>query len=216
MGEEISRGANLGVILIALAVVIGLGFSIFSIAKGTANEGVTKMQTTMANVQASELKDYDQTVVTGTQVKSALENFEGKSVAILIATKAIQGAATDTTKFAGSTGKTFDKLPKVTIGSFKFINYNALLKGTATVNDKGEITGTSSPELKMDNGKYVASDGFVVDKDAGAVVFYNDISDINKSGMSEYINAGSKFNANLVIDNSGTIIGIVFTQIGAK
>lgn len=214
MGEEISRGANLGVILIALAVVIGLGFSIFSIAKGTANEGVTKMQTTMANVQASELKDYDQTVVTGTQVKSALENFEGKSVAILIATKAIQELSTDAgKKFAGS--QQFDKIPKVKIDDDYFINYNALLNGAATINTKGKVTGQgTSPELTMDNGKYVVNDGFAVHK--GAVVFYNNVSDMNKSGMSEYINAGSKFNANLVIDNSGTVIGIVFTQIGAK
>lgn len=212
MGEEISRGANLGVILIALAVVIGLGFSIFSIAKGTANEGVTKMQTTMANVQASELKDYDQTVVTGTQVKSALENFEGKSVAILIATKAIQEDTTGT-KFAGS--QQFNKIPKVKINNVPFINYNALLKGAATLDTNGKVTGEgTSPALTMDNGKYVANDGFAVHN--GAVVFYNNVSDMNKSGMSEYINAGSKFNANLVIDNSGTVIGVVFTQIGAK
>lgn len=212
MGEEISRGANLGVILIALAVVIGLGFSIFSIAKGTTNEGVTKMQATMANVQAGELKDYDQTVVTGIQVKSALENFEGKSVAILIATKAIQEDTTGT-KFAGS--QQFNKIPKVKINNVPFINYNALLKGAATLDTNGKITGEgSSPTLTMDNGKYVANDGFAVHN--GAVVFYNNVSDMNKSGMHEYINAGSKFNANLVIDNSGTVIGIVFTQIGAK
>jgi len=213
MGEEISRGANLGVILIALAVVIGLAFSIFSIAKGTANEGVTKMQTTMSNVQASELKDYDQTVVTGTQVKSALENFEGKSVAILIATKAIQEDTTGK-NFAGS--RQFNKIPKVKINNVPFINYNALLKGAAAIDTtNGKITGEgTSPALTMDNGKYVAKDGFAVHN--GAVVFYNSVSDINKSGMSEYINAGSKFDANLVIDNSGTVIGIVFTQIGAN
>ena len=39
MEKEISSGTMLGIVLIALAAVIGLGFGVFSIAKGVANEG---------------------------------------------------------------------------------------------------------------------------------------------------------------------------------
>ncbi len=47
MEKEISSGAMLGIVLIALAAVIGLGFGVFAIAKGTANEGTTNMQDTL-------------------------------------------------------------------------------------------------------------------------------------------------------------------------
>ena len=48
MEKEISSGAMLGIVLIALAAIIGLGFGVFAIAKGTANEGVTQVQENLA------------------------------------------------------------------------------------------------------------------------------------------------------------------------
>ena len=121
MEKEISNGTMLGIVLIALAVIIALGFGIFAIAKGTANEGVTKVQTNLANVQASEFTDYDQTVVTGTQAKSSISNFEGKPVAILIATSAWKDHVEGT--FSGAdVPENLVKLPD----SSSVPNYNAL------------------------------------------------------------------------------------------
>mgnify|MGYP000866509207 CR=1 FL=1 len=228
MEKEISNGTMLGIVLIALAVIIALGFGIFAIAKGTANEGVTKVQTNLANVQASEFTDYDQTVVTGTQAKSSISNFEGKPVAILIATSAWLNSDCGTGGVEYSGASVVTDLPQVQIGSkiiqetkekdgkkvtedkevdiVKAINYNALLKGAKGATDEAEIT--------LANGKYIAANGFEVAN--GAVQFHNNIGDMNKSGMTEYVNPGSKFSANLIQDNSGTTMGIVFVQISGK
>lgn len=92
MEKEISSGAMLGIVLIALAAIIGIGFGVFAIAKGTANTGVTNVQEKLEGVSQSEYTDYDQTIVTGTQVKSAYDNFAGKNVAVLIATQAVKDA----------------------------------------------------------------------------------------------------------------------------
>ena len=92
MEKEISNGAMLGIVLIALAAIIGLGFGVFAIAKGTANEGVTGVQENLGAVSNSAFTDYDQKIVTGTQVMSAVQNFEGKPVAILISTIATRDA----------------------------------------------------------------------------------------------------------------------------
>ena len=196
MEKEISSGTMLGIVLIALAVIIALGFTVFSIAKGTANEGVTKVQTQLINVQASEFTDFDQTVITGTQVKSAISNFEGKPVAILIQTAALVNVT-------GGAGEYDDYLRETDEAEAKeYINYNAIL------------AEGSAPHLIASNGKYLAEEGFEVLAN-GNIVFFNAIANINKSGMREYVNPGSKFNANLVIDPSGTTIGIVFKQIGS-
>lgn len=88
MEKEISSGAMLGIVLIALAAIIGLGFGVFAIAKSTANEGVTKVQDNLSAVSDSDFQDYDQKIVTGTQVISALNNFDGKNCAVLIMTQA--------------------------------------------------------------------------------------------------------------------------------
>lgn len=88
MEKEISSGAMLGIVLIALAAIIGLGFGVFAIAKGTANDGVTQVQENLGAVSQSAYTDYDQKIVTGTQVVSAYQNFEGKNVAVLVMTQA--------------------------------------------------------------------------------------------------------------------------------
>ena len=199
MEKEISNGTMLGIVLIALAVIIALGFTVFSIAKGTANEGVTKVQTQLINVQASEFTDFDQTVITGTQVKSAISNFEGKPVAILIQTAALvneTGGEGEYDEYLRETDEEEDN---------EYINYNAIL----AEGDGGDADLTAS------NGKYLAEEGFEV-LDNGNIVFFNAIANINKSGMREYVNPGSKFTANLVIDPSGTTIGIVFKQLSSN
>lgn len=200
MEKEISNGTMFGIVLIALAVIIALGFGVFSIAKGTANEGVTKVQTQLTNVQASEFTDYDQTVVTGTQVKSAISNFEGKAVAILIQTAALVNET------GGAGNVTDERLIETDEEGDDniYMNYNALL----AVGTDGDLTAS--------NGKYLANEGFDVDAESGNIKFFNAIANINKSGMQEYVNPGSKFNANLVIDPSGTIIGVVFKQISSN
>lgn len=96
MEKEISSGAMLGIVLIALAAIIGIGFGVFAIAKGTANTGVTNVQEKLESVSQSDYTDYDQTIVTGTQVKSAYDNFAGKSAAVLIATQAVKDKTENT------------------------------------------------------------------------------------------------------------------------
>ena len=222
MQSEISNGTMLGIVLIALAVIIALGFGIFQIAKGTANEGVTKVQTNLTNVQASEFNDYDQTIVTGTQVKSALSNFEGKPVAILISTAAwsrVGDGTGDYTGFAGSATPADKGMYVVSIGDEddgkSFINYNAVLANAEAEGDSPVESGVAGEAITYQNGKYLATGGFLVEE-GGKIVFYNNIGDMNKSGMTEYINPGSKFNSSLIVDSSGTPIGILFEQLGSS
>jgi hypothetical protein len=88
MENEVSSISKLGIVLIALAVLIGLAFGIFQISKGTANTGVNDVQEQLDSVSASTYTTYDQTTITGTMVRSAISDFEGKNTAILVATQA--------------------------------------------------------------------------------------------------------------------------------
>lgn len=116
MENEVSGIAKLGIVLIALAVLIGLGFGIFQISKSVANDGVGDVQAELDGVSASVFTTYDQKVITGTMAASSISDFEGESTAVLIATQAWINAVADNNLFAA--------------GSFANDDANEALKAT--------------------------------------------------------------------------------------
>lgn len=282
MEGEVSGIAKLGIVLIALAVLIGLGFGIFQISKGTANTGVNNVQSELDSVSQSQFTTYDQTTITGTMARSAITDFEGENTAVLIATQAWvniqENAQGDTDDYAkpGSEptlykkgagfgeayiglkegeavpdtvktdGKDYNSIPvvfSVTIdddgkpnGSGKmvasngkacnacFINYNAILgnkeegaAGTMPDTDECKAGFTSSAiEVNMgyvyfDSNCYRCTSGFAVDN-AGKVVFNNITGNLSKTGRTEFLPTGAKFQSYLVKDASGTPMGIALQQ----
>ena len=239
MEKEISSGTMLGIVLIALAAVIGLGFGVFSIAKGVANEGTVGVQDNLNTVTDSAFEDYNDKVVTGTQVKSAIQNFEGKSVAILINTTAMnKGVKSYANRTVAEDAAKTGGVTCFTVGSDKkpYINYNALLASDATgkqltclelgatvgseaadgaVTSKGtalmnEKGETNAPTLK--DGIITTAAPFAINGD-GKVIFDYSIGGLSRSGNCEYVSPSSKFEANIIKDTSGTNIGIMFTQM---
>lgn len=228
MEKEISSGTMLGIVLIALAAVIGLGFGVFSIAKGVANEGTVGVQDNLEAVSGSAFEDYNDKIVTGTMVKSAVQNFTGKSVAIFVNTNAMDksvksydshaflsvwGKATDATTnlptFTASTCMTAngDKLESTTTHGMAvtvkdkdaFVNYNALLNAEGMT------------QFNMKDGVYTTDAAFLLTS-GGKVAFDNTVGGFTRTGNCEYLSPSAKFNANLIKDTSGTTIGIVFEQ----
>ena len=228
MEKEISNGAMLGIVLIALAAIIGLGFGVFAIAKGVANEGVTNVQENLDVVGNSVFTDYDQKIVTGTQVMSAVQNFEGKPYSILIATQATIKEFGEKSGIGGGSGiltsyKSVDNVPVIesnieteygtggTKVPLKFINYNAKL---------GKFTGSESNGtiersiMTFDQNCYRWGSGLVAIN--GKIQMNGITGNLSKSGMMEYVPSGARFQAYLIKDDSGTILGIAFEQINAK
>lgn len=231
MEQEISSGTMLGIVLIALAAVIGLGFGVFSIAKGVANEGTVGVQDNLGSVSDSAYDDYNDKIVTGTMVKSAITNFKGKSCAILVNTTAmdnkvvtytahekcnfmlLKNGAIDATygitQLAGGAAQT----KKADKGEHYYINYNALF-GTSTIADGAitKIEKTDGCTLALKDGVYNASGMPYALDGTGKVAFDYSVGGQSRTGNCEYLNATAKFDANLIKDETGTTIGIVFTQ----
>ena len=233
MEKEISSGTMLGIVLIALAAVIGLGFGVFSIAKGVANEGTVGVQDNLGTVSESAFDDYNDKIVTGTMVKSAIQNFKGKSVAILVNTTAMDKEVVSYSShitaqtFAMNNGTvTFKKPTQLAAGDtmakpsstkvHNYINYNALFGGQVSVDDStgattvGEMAAEGTLQLK--DGIYNATGvAFAID-DTGKVAFDYSTGGSTRTGNCEYLAPTAKFDANLIKDETGTTIGIVFTQ----
>jgi hypothetical protein len=229
MEKEISSGAMLGIVLIALAAIIGIGFGIFAIAKSTANDGITNVQDSLSTVSDSTFDDYNQKTVTGSTVKTAITNLSGKSYAILINTQAMNAGQTTSTahsstiKFAGQD----------TGGIVDWVNFNALLStdGTAVAGKAieasgkfgtgekavGESAGTvanalsTSNHLHFESGVYQTNYTFYTTN--GNVQYDTKTGSINTSGDCLQITDNTKFKGNLIKDEAGVIRGVVFEQI---
>ena len=239
MEKEISSGTMLGIVLIALAAVIGLGFGVFSIAKGVANEGTVGVQDNLNTVTDSAFEDYNDKIVTGTQVKSAIQNFEGKSVAIIINTtamnKGVKSYANRTTSTitdgSGATGVTIGGCTVLQVNGKPYVNYNALLSsgtngavipglavGDAVATTAGVPVTTavklmnSEADAKLKDGVLTVSHSFALQED-GKVLFDYSIGGMSRTGNCEYVSTSSKFESNIIKDTSGTNIGIMFTQL---
>ena len=193
MEGEISRGAMLGIVLIALAAIIGLGFGIFSIAKGVANEGTANVQDQLTQVSLSLFNEYDQKVVTGTQVMSAYNNLAGKPYTIWISTSAVRKNVAE-----GNTSGLSDAA-RVTYEDTIYLVYNANIADDATITFK--------------NGIFVLDGTFLMDETGKKISYNSVIGNLSKSGQLEYIPSSARFDANLIKDTSGTIMGIAFRQI---
>lgn len=231
MEKEISSGTMLGIVLIALAAVIGLGFGVFSIAKGVANEGTVGVQDNLGTVSESAFDDYNDKIVTGTMVKSAIQNFKGKSVGILVNTTAMDkqvktysahknpmyvtltsgGNAAFELKFDKKDGAAF---AAPSDNEHYYINYNALLGGGIYSLDSGygKISDPLGGKIQLKDGIYNAEGiPFAVDNN-GKVAFDYSTGGSTRTGNCEYLAPTAKFDANLIKDETGTTIGIVFTQ----
>ena len=233
MEGEISRGAMLGIVLIALAAIIGLGFGIFAIAKGVANEGTANVQDQLSQVSLAIFNDFDQKVVTGTQVLSAYSNLAGKPYAILIATRSYldgndEGLSKAPEVYTNVKIETSDDedpkdpedpedttLEDITDDDdnvyLKFLNYNALLGPAKDAEgNEGKVA-----VLEYSNGIFIQKYPFLMD--ASGKIEYNTVTDkLSKSGQVEYVPSTARFEANLIKDPSGTIMGIAFQQVSVN
>lgn len=214
MEKEISSSAMLGIVLIALAAVIGLGFGVFSIARGVANEGVVNVQDNLGTVQESAFTDYDNKIVTGTQVKAAYQQFMGKTVAILVNTRAMNNGV--------RTANGHAVVYLHAIGDDKFINYNAIIAASnnnqppQTISDNASIPSFVNPTgltVSAENSSIVRSQNSFLVGQSGRVVFDGNVGGWETAGSCEFIPTTGRFQANLIKDASNTTIGVTFKQL---
>lgn len=185
----------------------------FAIAKGVANEGVVNVQDNLGAVSESAFTDFDQKVVTGTQVKAAIKQFQGKAVAILVNTQAM----TKGVKHANN-----HQAYVFAIGSSNepYVNYNAILaaneggskpKQLGTTPEK--ITGGTTNVIEVSDSYCKVQTGFAIETLSGRVIFDSNIGGLDKAGNSEYISSSAKFDAYIIKDASNSNIGILFKQL---
>lgn len=191
MGEDISSGAKIGIILIILCSLIAIVFALLTMMKNITNTGSGQLQNGLDQMLASQFQDYDQKIITGTQVASAMSIFDGQPVAFVVRTNASDKAS-------------------------KAYCYGALIAGTteaaAEQASDGKVytvaTSTITGAKEAGAGYYTLS----LDVSKGSYAYNLNIKPTRTSGTSTYIRSSAKFMAELIHDSTGDTVGIVFTQ----
>lgn len=177
MEKETSSLVSLGIVLIAIAVVITLGFGIFAVGKRLANNGQNDLVSQVDQINQSTFTDLDQQVITGTRLKGVINQLSAGNYAVLLNTLALRNnqadAATVTGDLYDSVVKNNDNTPYTIvmtnypsqsakgtpIASTAFINYNAIMKNSYkpaadafTADSKGSKLGGLDALKAVDKG----------------------------------------------------------------
>lgn len=216
MENETGKASFLGVGLTMIVAVIVLGLAVFAVARGIMNSAQTSFVQTMEGASNAGLTDFDGTTVSGVKVRSALEDYEGQNYMILVNTAALQKKSTTDGNAAAATsfkpaadiksslvtretyGTNNANLQITAFGGRQYVVYNALAAdGSFAANEEGFINYSG-----------------VFKTDDDGMIQYN-VQKINwkTSGCTEYISNSSNFTCKLIKDDSGTIVGILFTEV---
>ncbi|MEQ7052190.1 hypothetical protein ABN764_16165 [Paenibacillaceae sp. P-4] len=183
MEGELGSGARIAIALIVIGVIISVIFVILGFTRGTTNQGITTVQNSMDSMALAQFDDYDQKILSGTQVISAIKLFEGRPVAMITKPKA-----------AGSSG----------------YNYGAILKDTTPGTDiAGSKTFINSNLKKAQSTDSFYTQDFATDGITKPNMVYIPLT---QTGTNAYVRPTAKFLAELIKDNTGTIVGVCFTQ----
>lgn len=242
MEKETSSLVSLGIVLIAIAVVITLGFGIFAVGKRLANNGQNDLVAQVDQINQSTFTDLDQQIITGTRLKGVINQLSSGNYAVLLNTLALRNCYLDGAKVNGDLASATSNYEQALVntnypsasskgtkaGNSYFINYNALLGDAAksgktiTVNNgtfgdslpKEDSTddATSVSHLIMKDGVFTTQYEFQTDS-IGNVSKNIRQSDFNKQGSTMYIADAAQFNSYCIKDSTDNYVGLAFIQI---
>lgn len=191
MEGELGSGARIAIALIVIGVIISVIFVILGFTRGTTNQGITTVQNSMDSMSLAQFDDYDQKILSGTQVISAIKLFEGRPVASVVRTRAKMGS-TSTDPLGDETGH----------------NYGAILTGTTAVT--GSIYNiTALVKAAVTDSFYTRN---ILIPTGGTITFNMLYLPTTESGTVAFVRPTAKFLAELIKDTTGTIVGVCFTQ----
>lgn len=243
MEKETSSLVSLGIVLIAIAVVITLGFGIFAVGKRLANSGQNDLVSQVDQISQSTFTDLDQQIITGTRLKGVINQLSSGNYAVLLNTLALRNCYLDSAKVNGDLESSPTSYKNAIVNtnypsaSSKgtaakntfFVNYNALLgDADPTYNTLtygvtgGKITGLDkeTTDIDLTSTKHlIMKDGVFTTQyefqtdSIGNVAKNIRQSDFNKQGSTMFIADAAQFNSYCIKDSTDNYVGLAFVQV---
>lgn len=209
MEGDLSTGAKIGIGLVILCFLIAIVLALLMVVKNITNSGANQMQSGLNQMSQSTYDDYDQKIVTGNKVKTAMKLFSGENIAIVIDTKYdgshhVFNYGLKLSKCGNNTANFSDTavLPGDT-GGAAYGNVWFFGQTSAT-----QITGQGNWGLSdIMNADGVSVAGVVP---TGAAEFNLNTRPVDASGTAAYVRDNAKYQSFLIKDKTDTIVGIYF------
>ena len=122
MSEDVSATMRVGITVILVAALVATVLNLMVMSNSLLSGGQTTLQSGIDSVSQQEFASYNNSKVSGTQVNTAINLFQGRDIAILIQTKT----------FKELTCKTAAQ------GEGYFMNYGAILSCDQSTSEKPE------------------------------------------------------------------------------
>lgn len=204
MEKETSNLVSLTIILIAIAAFIGMGFTIFGSGKAVANTGTNNVVSTVQTVNDSMYDEYDNTTISGLQVKNEINKLIAEDKTVLLHTNSMD-----------VDGK-FKEVPTevygVQLDDTEYINIGKLL-------GESEQLEVKDNQLEKDHtfeNKLSTDDRFVYAYMDVKDQSITSIKQINEDKGLMVVQDTDKYECKIIKNAIGDICGVVFTQIVVK
>lgn len=211
MERPTSNAVMIGVVLMALAAVIGLFWGVFTLSKTTINDGTTNVQEKIMQFEDLNWEIYDDKEVLGREILSLHTTSTYDDIAILVHTVRMNDGVV--------ISKDNDRYVQFYKGE-PYVNYGAILGvlGTDRIEDmneylleKGTAVRKSEDSLEQKAGA-IYTDAVLCRDDLGYVTKDDSVTALKRDGTIEYINEKTTFDSMLIYDVSGAVVGVLFRQ----
>lgn len=231
MSGNISEAMIIGIAIIMVGSLVSTGLNLMVMSNSLLSGGTTTLQSGIDSISTQEFASFDNTKVSGTQVATALSQFQGRDIAVVIQTKAfasidVSGSTPYSNKAINygailtSDGKssngtsnmparlTYSASTTPTDGSQNFLSAQAK---TAYVIAYTEGANTTNGSLWREQGAphytgYLHNSNGLVDSS------YDTIGTA-ELGNAAFVLSSGRFASVLIKDPTGSIIGIFFKQL---
>lgn len=225
MGEDLSTGAKIGIILIILCSLIAIVFALLTMMKNITNTGSAQLQNGLDQMLLTNFDDYNQKTVSGTQVISALRIFEGQDIAIVVKPglcnyndfaggycyNAVLSGYTKSDAEMPGYGYVYTSKNQINVTTVEGITSSDTLVSTFVASNPGVVS--TKVQLHETGAYYI---GELEKPEGQTTVTYNmNTKPITATSTSAYVRSNAKYRAMLIKDTAGTNIGIVFNEIVA-
>lgn len=221
MSEDVSATMRVGVTVILVAALVATVLNLMVMSNSLIVNGTAELQSGIDAIAVKEFDNYDNKKVSGIQVKTALDLFSARDVAIIIQTKALVlaldensalnycGLVTKDGKAANGDMNLPDKHTPENSTSAPWngiVSPNSEVAYCVTIGDEN----SNASVIKKQGAAYYTG---YLHLSEGLVDCNFDKRNTTEKGNAAYILDSARFISTLIKDTNGEIIGIVFIQV---
>lgn len=209
MGEDLSAGIKIAIVLVILAALLASVFSILTISKNMTNQSVDELQSSLYAFQNMRWEDYNLRTISGNEVQVVVRSAVDNNIAVVVNTERYDTASVlygvPLSGFDKKTGSSYNIGECSTSGSTR----------KQVCEETIPSSGTTSTTLYFDTNKscFVGEYPIITTDDSFASNRFSYTGFISSTESPYYINPTLKFKAYVIRDTSDAPIGILFDQV---